>query len=204
MIRNIVFDMGNVLIHFCPELLIEQMQIPEEDRPLLLSEVFHNVEWVQLDRGSVTWEDAIRGMCSRLPAHLHDAADKLVRGWWNRPLIPVEGMAGLIREVKSLGYGIYLLSNASMDLPRYFPRIPGSEYFDGMIFSAQWKLLKPQPELYHVLFREYHLKPEECFFIDDLPTNVEGAICVGMPGTVFRDVPSLRHYLAKAGIPVHQ
>lgn len=202
MIRNIVFDMGNVLIKWRPETLVERLGVLEEDRPLLIQEVFASVEWVQLDRGTATWEQASEKMCRRLPERLHGAVRELTGRWWQRPLFPMEGMAEIVRELKSLGYGIYLLSNASVDLPRYFGRIPGSEYFDGRIVSADWKLLKPQPELYQILLREYGLKAEECFFVDDLFINVEAAVLVGMSGTVFRGTEALRRSLREAGVPI--
>lgn len=202
MIRNIVFDMGNVLIHWQPALFLERENIPEEDRPLLLREVFGSVEWVQLDRGSVSPEEGIASMCRRLPSRLHGLARELTLGWWKRNLLPVEGMAELIRELKGLHYGIYLLSNAKIDLPLYFDRIPGSECFDGRIVSADWKMLKPQPEIYETLLREFGLKAEECFFIDDLSTNVEGAWRAGLNGAVFfGDLPRLRRELNAAGAP---
>lgn len=202
MIRNIVFDMGNVLIHWKPECFLERERIPEEDRPLILKEVFGSVEWIQLDRGSISPEDGIAAMCRRLPTRLHGTAQELAFGWWKRNLLPVEGMADLIRELKGLGYGIYLLSNAKADLPQYFHLIPGSECFDGRIVSADWKLLKPQHEIYETLFREYGLRPEECFFIDDLNINIEGAWFVGMGGTVFDGgLAQLRRDLNAAGVP---
>ena len=202
MIRNIVFDMGNVLIYWRPDVLVERLGVPEEDRPLLLREVFGDVNWIQLDRGIVTPEEAADRMCRRLPERLHGAAHELTSGWWQGPLLPVEGMAELVREVKGLGYGVYLLSNAGVDLPKFFPRIPGSECFDGRVVSAFHKLLKPQPELYQILLREYKLKGEECFFVDDLNINVEAAMLAGMSGTVFRGADSLRHALREAGVPV--
>lgn len=202
MIRNIVFDMGNVLIYWRPEELVRRLGVPEEDRPLLLREVFCSVNWIQLDRGIATPEEAADGMCRRLPQRLHGAARELTAGWWRGPLLPVEGMAELIRELKGLGYGIYLLSNASVDLPKFFPRIPGSECFDGRVVSAFYKLIKPQPELYQILLREYNLKGEECFFVDDLNINVEAAILTGMSGTVFCGAGELRRSLREAGIPV--
>ncbi len=202
MIRSIVFDMGNVLIHWRPAFFIEQEGVPAEDRPLLLREVFGSVEWIQLDRGTVSPEEGIASMCRRLPPRLRGPARELTLGWWKRCLLPVEGMAELIRELKGLGYGIYLLSNAKADLPLYFDRIPGSECFDGRIVSADWKLLKPQPEIYETLLREFRLKPEECFFIDDLSINIEGARQAGLDGAVFfGDLPRLRRELIAAGVP---
>ena len=203
MIRNIVFDMGNVLIHWRPALFVERMAIPEEDRPELLREVFGSVEWIQMDRGTLSFEEGLGAICRRLPERLRGPARELTLDWWRHWLLPVEGMAELVRELKALGYGVYLLSNAKEDLPRYFDRIPGSECFDGRIVSADWKLLKPQPEIYRTLLREYDLQAEECFFIDDLNINIEGAWFVGMDGAIFDgDLPRLRQALNAAGVPV--
>ena len=202
MIRNIVFDMGNVLIHWRPALFVERMAIPEEDRPALLREVFGSVEWIQMDRGTLSFEEGLGAICRRLPERLRGPARELTLDWWRDCLFPVEGMGELVRELKGLGYGIYLLSNAKADLPLYFDRIPGSECFDGRIVSADWKLLKPQPEIYELLLRQFGLKAEECFFADDLFINVEAALLVGMSGTIFRGAKELRRALIEAGVPV--
>ncbi len=203
MIRNIIFDMGQVLMRWDPDDLIRQAGIPEEDGPLLREAVFSSVEWIQLDRGSISQEEALAAMCRELPERLHKAAGELLRGWWKYPLLPVPGMEDLIAELKGLGYGIYLLSNASTQLHDYFHRLPGSRYFDGKIVSADWKLLKPQHEIFETLFREYGLEPASCFFIDDLNTNIEGAWEAGMPGAVFNgDMARLRRNLRAAGVPV--
>ena len=65
------------------------------------------------------------------------------------------------------------------------------------------KLVKPQPEIYRLLFEKFSLVPEECFFVDDSPANVEGAGFCGMAGAVFNNgVPALRKALRNAGVPV--
>ena len=202
MIKNIVFDMGGVLIHFKPAALLAHFDISPADRDLMLKEAFGSVAWIQLDRGIAAPQEAADRMCRCLPQRLHGAVRELTAGWWRGPLLPVEGMAELVRELKGLGYGIYLLSNAGLDHPKYFDRIPGSECFDGRVVSAFYKLLKPQPELYQILLREYNLKGEECFFVDDLNINVEAAMLTGMSGTVFRGAGELRRSLREAGIPV--
>ncbi len=202
-IRNIVFDMGQVLIDFNPGVFIDRLGISGEDKDLLLVEVFRSVEWICLDRGSMDEETAWTGMCARLPERLHSAAHELVFGWWRRPLLPIPGTAELVGELKAMGYGIYLLSNASRQLPRYFPRIPGSEHFDGMFVSAFYRLMKPQHTIYRTFCETFGLEAGSCFFIDDQPANIEAAIGTGMHGAVFYgDVHRLRRELNAAGVPV--
>ncbi len=203
MTRNIVFDMGQVLIHWNGGHFMELMGVPREDREMLDRELFHETEWVRLDQGTISEAEVIRRVCARLPQRLWPYVERMASHWWEMPLRPMEGMGELVGELKGMGYGIYLLSNASVRLPEYFDRIPGSQYFDGRIVSAQWKLLKPHQEIYETLFREYSLTPEECFFIDDSPQNIEAARQAGMPGAVFHgDVALLRRALNAAGIPV--
>ena len=91
-----------------------------------------------------------------------------------------------IKALKEKGYGIYLCSNASVRLLECFKRvIPGIEYFDGILFSAPEKCMKPQKEIYQRLFSRFSLKPEECYFIDDQPLNIRGAESCGMKGWVY-------------------
>lgn len=202
MIKNILFDMGNVLIHFDRRVFLDRLDISEEDKQLLLREVFLSVEWVQMDRGTLSEETAEPLMCQRLPEHLHDAVHQLV-SCWDEPMLPVAGMAELVQELKENGYGIYLLSNASIRQHEYWPQIPGWQFFDGKIISADEKVMKPHPDYYLRALEKFSLIPRECFFIDDVPANIEGALYCGIPGTVFhKDVTLLRRQLRAAGVDV--
>ena len=204
MIHNIVFDMGGVLIAWDPPRMVQRLGVPEEDMRLLRREVFGSVEWVSLDRGSLSEAEALERFRRRLPERLYTAAERCVF-WWREPLWPVPGMAELIRELAGLGYGIYLLSNATSALHEYFPRIPGSACFRGGIVSADWKLLKPQREIYEKLFSECGLNAADCLFVDDSAANVEGALRCGMDGVVFYgDTNRLRRDLRSRGVPVRE
>ena len=202
MIQNILFDMGNVLIHFDRKVFLDRLDISEEDKQLLLREVFLSVEWGQMDRGTLTEPEAEVRMCRRLPEHLHAAVHNLV-SLWDEPMMPVAGMAELLEELKQKGYGIYLLSNASIRQHAYWHKIPGWQFFDGKVISADEKIMKPHPDYYRIALERFDLKPEACFFIDDVPANIEGAQYCGISGTVFhKDVSLLRSQLRTAGIPV--
>ena len=202
MIRNILFDMGNVLIRFDRDYFITRLGITGPDQALLMQEVFQSVEWVRLDHGTLREPEALERICSRLPRHLHEAADKLV-SFWDRPILPVDGMEELVRELKGKGYGLYLLSNASLRQHDYWPRVPGWECFDGKVISADEKVMKPDTAYYRIALERFDLRPEECFFVDDSPPNVEGAMCCGIDGAVFHgDAKKLRRQLRAAGVDV--
>ncbi|MBQ6236449.1 MAG: HAD family phosphatase [Clostridia bacterium] len=203
MIRNIVCDMGGVLIAWDPPMLVDRLDLPAEDKALLLREVFRSVDWVSQDRGVVPQDIIVTNMCRRLPKHLHRYAADFVYGWWKAPFVPIEGIDALLHELKANGYTLYVLSNASRALHDYLPRLPGSDVFSGLIVSADWGILKPDLELYRILFREYGLNPAECYFIDDFTLNVEAARTLGMHGSVFDgNIQKLRRELAAAGVTV--
>jgi putative hydrolase of the HAD superfamily len=120
-------------------------------------------------------------------------------------MMPVEGMAELVQELKENGYGIYLLSNASLRQHDYWSKVPGWQFFDGKIISADEKVMKPHPDFYRIALERFALKPEECFFIDDVPANIEGALYCGIPGAVFHgDMALLRRQLRGAGIKIRE
>ncbi len=205
MIRHMVFDMGNVLLRFSPRDLALREGVRPQWVEAFVREVFGNVEWVRLDRGTITHEEAAASVCARLPEVLHGPARRLIFGWWHTPFDIIPGMEDLIRELKHMGYGIWLLSNASSNLHFYFERLPAWDCFDGLLVSADWKMLKPHRDIYETFFREHHLDPATCLFIDDSPVNVEGAAQTGMEGIVFLDsADRLRRDLAARGIPVRQ
>ena len=81
MIRNLVFDMGNVLIHYIPQVFMDRLGVPAEDQPLLAREVFGSVEWIRMDRGTLGQEEAVAAMEARLPRRLREYARRLVLGW---------------------------------------------------------------------------------------------------------------------------
>ena len=203
MIKNIVFDMGNVLFDFKPSEYIRRLGYTGRDAEILEMEVFLTPEWSATDRGTLKPPQAAQILAQRVPEHLKAAVEPLVCHWWEGDLMPVHGMGDLIRELKSNGYRLYLLSNASRDIYEYFHRLPAADCFDGLLVSADWLLAKPQHEIYEKLYARIDLIPAECFFIDDRTDNVEVARLTGMNATVFRgDVSRLRREMRDAGITV--
>ena len=201
---NIVFDMGQVLMNFAPAQFVARLGFTGEDAEALLQEVFKGWEWVAFDRGDLTGQDVVDSACSRLPERLHPAARELVFHWWNE-IIPMPGARELVRELHDKGYPLYVLSNASQDFHTYFDLIPGSEFLprERRFLSSDYRLLKPEHEMYQRFLEKYGLDPAACVFIDDNPSNVEAARRLGFQAIVHRgNMARLRRELRELGVDV--
>ncbi len=188
MIKNIVFDMGKVLVGYDPMRVCQHYIEDVHDRKAVFTAVFVSPEWLLLDMGVIQEEQAMSQICERLPQHLHEAARLCMRDWHKFCMWTMTEMEPLIHWLKDRGFGIYLCSNASIRLLECWKQvIPAWKCFDGILFSAQEKCIKPQKEIYERLFKRFSLQPEECFFVDDLQRNIDGARACGMEGHCFAD-----------------
>lgn len=201
MLTTLLCDMGNVLIRYEPETFLDRYGIHDpQDRALLLGEIFRSPLWPKMDSGELD-EDGLEALVlPRLPERLHPVAHNLIFHW-DEPILPVPGMAELLRACKEAGLQLYLLSNASRRQPDYWSRVPGSSLFDGGIVSAFYRCVKPSPDIYRIALEKFRLTPEECLFVDDVPANIQGAQAVGIPGFQFTgDVPALSRRIESLGV----
>lgn len=202
MIKHIVLDMGRVLFHFDAYAYCNSVVSDAADRALMMDEVFHSVEWVQMDRGSIEIDDAVASINRRLPKRLHETARSLVVDWYSH-FTPIDGMQALVTSLKENGYGVYLLSNASVVFYPFRAQQPVFDLFDGLLISAEHKELKPDGRIYAAFLERFSLEAAECFFVDDMHINVEGALHAGFSGFVFRgDAKALEAALREAGVRI--
>ena len=197
MLCNIVFDMGEVLYRWFPDIVFRDY--PEEDGRLLYGALYGSPDWRRLDRGDIDEEDIIPLAQARVPDRLKPRIARLAR--WYELTGPVEGMEELARDLAERGYPLYLLSNTSRAFHEFRVRIPALRYFSGEYISADHGLLKPDPAIFSDFLREFGLAAEESLFIDDWAPNIEGARSAGMDGIVFDgSADSLRKELAARGL----
>ena len=184
MIKNIILDMGNVLLTFNPEVCLNAFLDNEEDRAIIRKELFEGPEWIQGDYGIITNAQRYEPVSKRVPARLHPALQKCVDEW-DMCMKPVPGAMDFCEYVKSKGYGIYVLSNACNGFYKYFPNFAEVSYFDGVMVSSDVHMIKPEEGIYTHFLTTYGLVAQECLFIDDRPENVEGGCKIGMNGFIF-------------------
>ncbi|MBQ3865210.1 MAG: HAD hydrolase-like protein, partial [Clostridia bacterium] len=160
MIRNIVFDMGKVLVMFDPDRFMDREGIHDpEDRRMVLRELFQSIEWAQMDLGVLTEETAEPLVLKRFPDRLKEPVHRLLFDWaYPRDMIP--GMENLVQRLKNAGYGIYLLSNASKAQHDYWPKFPVSSLFDGKLISCDLGKVKPMHEIYRAFTDRFSLNPK--------------------------------------------
>ena len=194
-VKNVVFDMGGVLLKWDPVGMARAVCDSSEDAERLSKAVFGSQEWVLQDADAVDAQTVAWTSKQRVPARLHDAVDKLVFHWHDdRVFMP--HTAELIHALKAQGYGIYLLSNAGVAFGEYKSQLPAYECFDGMVVSCYEHVIKPDARIYQTLLNRYGLDPATCVFVDDVERNAEGARRVGMQGWRFDgSVEALRYFL---------
>lgn len=178
MIRNIVFDLGNVLLSFKPAEYLKVSGYSDDKRKLILSDIFGSPEWQKIDQGIFTAAEAIETISKKSSL----TKDEIRLIFEKRPeiLYSLESNTKLLPELKKAGFRLYFLSNFPLDI---FDEIKSTygffSYFDGGIISAEVKSTKPDPAIYLSLLEKYRLNPAECLFIDDMEENISTATGLG-------------------------
>lgn len=185
MIKNIVLDMGNMLLDFNPEAVINMFCSSEEEKDIIRKELFNGPEWLMGDKGEIKDKDRFDLVKVRVPEKYHDALRKCADEW-GVCMVPLNGAREFCERVKKSGYGIYILSNASDLFYDYFPKFLPLDFFTGVFVSSNYLMLKPDVEIYKTFLNEYGLKAEECLFIDDREDNCSGARKAGMNAFQFK------------------
>ncbi len=181
MIKNLIFDLGNVLLSFRPAEYLAKNKYPETIKAIILSDIFGSAEWQMLDKGEITTPYAIECISKKSSlrkeeiAHIFNLRTDL--------MFPLNSNVSLLPGLKKRGLKLYYLSNFPGDI---FEEIRSGYYFfkhfEGGLISAEAKHAKPDIRIYELLMQKYSLIPDECLFIDDLEVNVISAREFGMKG----------------------
>ncbi|MDK9695127.1 MAG: HAD family phosphatase [Siculibacillus sp.] len=200
-IRNVVFDLGNVLLRYDPRLLYDTFFPDPAERDRFLEEIVADDWNREMDRG----HPFVLGIAERVA--LHPEWETEIRAWDERwhEMVPglIEGTVAIHERLRARGVPLYAITNFSAEkYAEAVVRFPVLADFIDTVVSAHEKLLKPDPAIYRVLIERNRLDPATCLFIDDSPANVAGARAVGMAAVHFVTPDRLARDLAAHGLAV--
>lgn len=177
MVKNIIFDIGNVLATFKPKDFLMDLF----DDPKLVDqffEVFFTKLWHEYDQGLYTKEQMIQKGLQKLPDQKEEI-NKMMNDWTSY-VVGIQENIDLIGIYQKKGYKVFILSNIPEDsyvyLKEHYDFI---DQVDGGIYSYQHKLIKPDTKIFETLLKRYALKANECIFIDDKKENIKTAEKLG-------------------------
>ncbi|MBM6815224.1 HAD family phosphatase [Olsenella uli] len=178
-VRNVIFDMGNVLMTFDGPYFASLFTETPEDAALLDGALFGTTMWSLLDSGTIDRETMRRYALNHLPERLRPNLNECFDHWPEHSE-PIAATNELGIRLKREGYGIYVLSNANTRIMDQLGHAPVTPYLDGCVVSAKERIMKPDPAIFRLLCLRYRLDPAECLFVDDNADNCAGARLAGM------------------------
>lgn len=201
MIKNIVFDLGGVLIDWNPEYVFLKEFRGDREKMNWFFNTICTSSWNEKQDAGYSIEKATNERAAMFPKH-----ERLIRmyyGEWEQMLgfEHTETVEILRRLHDSKEHSIYSLTNWSNEtFPVALKKFPFLSWFKGILVSGDVGLKKPDPEIYKLLLDRYGLEANTCVFIDDRTENVKAASALGFSGIVFKNHTQLSKDLKKLNI----
>ncbi len=196
MIKNLIFDMGNVLLGYRYHQMLLDFGLQEEKIEPIADLIFSDDSWNKFDAGLLSVEDMHNIYKDKCPDDYHiiarffDECEKMIV---HRPAVWER-----VDELFEKGYYIYILSNYSKYMyHKHTSSIPFLDKVHGAVISYQVNVTKPHQDIYFHLINNYKLIPEECVFFDDRPENIATAIALGMEGRIVESEEQLLRLLSE-------
>lgn len=186
-VKNIIFDLGMVLVDFRYRDYCRDLGFSEETVDFFSEQIVLSDTWKLLDTGLYSEEQVINLFIGKYPEH-EDAIRLFFRDY--RDLVrPFPDALDWIREYKGRGYSVYVLTNYpermfEVHLENQFPFLSET---DGVFVSAKEKLVKPDVAVYRKLLERFSINAEESVFLDDSSANICGAEESGIHGILVDD-----------------
>lgn len=184
MIKNVIFDVGKVLVEYDPDSYMERLGFDLKTRQAVNQAMFQNPLWEESDRGKLSTEELLEKFIFNDKEYKEEITKAYQTVGDTIELFPYS--VAWIKELKQRGYRVYILSNyAEVTYEQTKEKMEFLPYVDGAVFSFQCKWIKPEREIYEELCRKYSIEPRESVFLDDRLDNIEQARNLGFFGIQF-------------------
>lgn len=205
MIRNIIFDLGNVIINYNQEQIINNFTKKEEEIKYIYDEIFHAPEWELMDLGNITNNQVIEVINKRNEFKYQKLTDVFLHEWYKKQEINRD-IVEIAKMLKKNGYKLFVLSNMANLTYEYFKNDEFFSLCTGIVISAHEHVKKPDEKVYRLLLERYNLNAEECLFIDDDDSgkNYKTANKIGIKGRriIPNNAEDVRKMLLEFGIEI--
>ena len=192
MIKNIVFDLGRVLVNFESREYLKEFGYDDKTVEKLNEIIFKSQVWLSCDSGTYENNTDIAEILIEKYPDYSEMIKKVLTKEWVKMLTLKEDTAEYLKELKSRGFKIYILSNLSKESYDYNSKYEFFKYTDGGVYSYEVKKIKPNPEIYTELLKKYNLIPEETIFIDDVKENIDAANKLKINGVIFENLDQVK------------
>ena len=185
MIKNVIFDIGNVLMNFAWQDYMRSLHNNDTEKIKAIDDAIwgHNY-WQGLDRGEFSGEEATEKAVAVAPHLEKEIRETLAKA--GQAMHKFAYAIPWLKELKDMGKSVYYLSNYSEFAMAANPAVLDfMPYMDGGVFSCFVKLAKPDHAIYRAIAEKYRLNPQECLFTDDMPENVKAAEECGFTAVLF-------------------
>ncbi|MDZ7671782.1 MAG: HAD family phosphatase [Halanaerobiales bacterium] len=174
MIKNVVFDLGNVLLEFTPEKIVDDYVLKESKKEAIYDNIFNSKEWIMLDKGTISQKQATRRFVDRQPNNKNEII-KIMDNWISY-LKPINKNISVLKDLANKEINLYILSNfhekAFLEVKQKYDFF---DLFDGKVVSFQVNIIKPEDKIYKTLISKYQINPQNTLFIDDSFNNIKAA-----------------------------
>lgn len=179
-IKNIIFDVGGVLLDWKPLELLTAM-FDKKKAVLLKKNMMDTKHWAELDRGALSIDQAVELFSENIPELKKEIKIALKNFIDFLPVI--EENVKILRKLSVDNYRLFVLSNFhSESFDKAYEQFDFFKIFDGLVISSKIKMIKPEKEIYRYILNKYKINPSETVFFDDSEVNVNTAIELNILG----------------------
>ena len=184
MIKNIIFDVGMVLVNWDPHAAFQELGFDEKTEEAVGNATVYSDAWNESDRSLLDAEEQLAVFVQNAPEYekeirqaIYNYKDMAHQYAYTKPWL---------KELKEKGLRLYYLSNyGEFGVQETLEALDFRELMDGGIFSYEVKMIKPSRWIFEELLYRYKLNREEAVFFDDSAANAEAACQVGLHGIQF-------------------
>lgn len=178
---DIILDMGNVLLEWNKDKILQGVSDTKKDYLMLDKTIFQSGLWERLDLGTMTREELVLKVVLMIGSTYQKKVEEVIWNWPSyidiyREVFPV------LSELKKKGHRIFVLSNTSKVFYDLLDEqlSPLKELLDGFVLSCDIKAIKPDLVMFKEILDKYQLDPTNCVFLDDIEDNTSAAQKLGI------------------------